>query len=188
MKNIYMNEKELNVKVGDTVSVQGNRGTVIEVVKGFDTEWNGTEYVKVDGTDFTNVRVHFTGELANWGQYQDEEYGMFEVIETAEHEVDPNAIKKDFQKVIKAIRDAKNKECGTNSEFPKAMMTRQQIAKGTATVNCGGEWCKHSPEVARERADLVMKDERFTAFLTKWNATAHIELDNFGVTQIRINY
>lgn len=186
MKNIYMNEKELNVKVGDTVSVWGNRGTVIEVVKGFDTEWNGTEYVKADGSDFTNVRVHFTGELANWGQYQDGEYGMFEVIETAKAEIDPNAIKKDFQKVIKAIRDAKNKECGTNSEFPKAMMTRQQIAKGTATVNCGGEW--GSLEGTTYRANKVMNDERFTEFLTRWNATAKIEMNSFGTAQIRINY
>lgn len=92
-------------------------------------------------------------------------------------------MKKDFQKVIKAIRETNGER--TN---PKPMMTEAQMEKGTATVNCGGEWCKHSPEVARKRADLVMKDERFTAFLTKWNATAHTELDNYGVTQIRINY
>lgn len=81
MKNIYMEEKELNVKVGDTVSVQGNRGIVTEVLKGYDVEWNGSEYVKVADSDYTNVRVHFTGELASWGQYQDGVYGGFAVID-----------------------------------------------------------------------------------------------------------
>lgn len=71
MLNILLEEKELAVKVGDTVAVEGNRGKVTEVIKG-----------KIDtGEDYTNVRVHFTGELANWGQYQDGVYGCFTVIE-----------------------------------------------------------------------------------------------------------
>lgn len=81
MYNRLMKEKELNVKVGDTVSVQGNRGTVTEVFKGFHKEWNGKEYVKVEGSDYTNVKVHFTGELASWGQYQDGVYGGYTVIQ-----------------------------------------------------------------------------------------------------------
>lgn len=81
MKNIYMKERELNVKVGDLVAVQGNRGIVTEVLKGFDTEWNGKEYVKIENSDYTNVRVHFTDELAKWGQYQDGVYGGYTVIE-----------------------------------------------------------------------------------------------------------
>lgn len=80
MYNKFMNPKEINVKVGDRVAVQGNRGVVTEVLKGHDTEWNGSEYVKVDGTDYTHVRVHFEGELANWPQYQDGVYGGYEVI------------------------------------------------------------------------------------------------------------
>lgn len=42
-------------------------------------------------------------------------------------------IKKMFQKTISAIR----KEM--DDDYPKAMMTGQQMAKNTATVNCGGE-------------------------------------------------
>lgn len=80
MYNRLMAEKEINVKVGDTVAVQGNRGTVTEVLKHFDTEWNGKEYAKVEGSEGTYVRVHFTGELANWGQYQDGVYGGYTVL------------------------------------------------------------------------------------------------------------
>ena len=81
MYNKLMDSKELNVKVGDRVSVQGNRGVVTEVFHGHHTEWNGSEYVKVDGSEYTNVRVHFEGELARWGQYQDGVYGGYVVIE-----------------------------------------------------------------------------------------------------------
>lgn len=81
MYNRFLGKRELEVKIGDAVSVQGNRGTVTEVIKGFDKEWNGAEYVKKPGSDRTSVRVHFTGELAAWGQYQDEVYGGFRVVE-----------------------------------------------------------------------------------------------------------
>ena len=81
----YMKEnglvKELNVKIGDKVSIQGNEGFVTEVIKGHETEWNGKEYVKIEGSDYAHVRVHFTGELASWGQYQDGVYGGFVVLD-----------------------------------------------------------------------------------------------------------
>lgn len=82
MYNKFMAEKEINVKVGDRVAVQGYRGTVLEVKKGFDKEWNGAEYVKVEGTDFTNVKVHFdeSQDIAKFGQYQNGDYGMYTVI------------------------------------------------------------------------------------------------------------
>lgn len=80
MYNKFMNDKEINVKVGDRVSVQGNHGVVTKVIKGVEKEWNGKEYVLVAGKEFTNVRVHFDGELAKWGQYQDGEYGGFTVL------------------------------------------------------------------------------------------------------------
>ncbi len=66
MKKIYMDEEALNVKVGDTVVVQGNVGTVTEIY---------------EDAEVLNVRVHFVGELRNWGQYQDGMYGGFAVIE-----------------------------------------------------------------------------------------------------------
>ena len=80
MYNKFMEEKEINVKVGDKVSVQGNRGIVTEVITGMDKEWNGKEYVDVPGSEYTYVRVHFDGELAKWGQYQDGVYGGYVVI------------------------------------------------------------------------------------------------------------
>ena len=42
-------------------------------------------------------------------------------------------MKKDFQKAVKMFRE----EHGYNGEYPKAMMTAQQMRKGTATINCG---------------------------------------------------
>lgn len=81
MYNKFMDERELNIKVGDKVSVQGNEGYVTEVIKGYKKEWNGKEYVKIEGTDYTSVKVHFTAELARWGQYQDGVYGGFVVID-----------------------------------------------------------------------------------------------------------
>ena len=70
MKNSLMKEKEINVKVNDIVSVQGNRGIVTEVIKG--TDANGEQY--------TNVRVNFTGDLSKYGQYQNGIYGLYTVI------------------------------------------------------------------------------------------------------------
>ena len=80
MYNKFMETKEINVKVGDKVSVQGNRGVVTEVFRTTDKEWNGKEYIDVPNTESTAVRVHFDGELANWGQYQDGVYGGYTVI------------------------------------------------------------------------------------------------------------
>lgn len=89
------------------------------------------------------------------------------------------SMKRDFQKVIKAIR-------GSENEYPKAMMTSQQEANRTATVNCGGEWRK--AEKAKAMAEMVMQDERFIAWLDKWGAEAHIENAAYTNFQIRINY
>ena len=82
MKNIYMAEKELNVKVGDRVSSHGYRGTVTEVYRGYRKEWNGNEYVKQEGSDYTNVVIHFDEDqdIARFGQYQNGEYGEFVII------------------------------------------------------------------------------------------------------------
>lgn len=89
--------------------------------------------------------------------------------------------KKDFQKVIGAIR----KEAGTGS-FPKPMMTAAQMMKNEATVNCGGEWS--TAEKTLERANKVMQDSRFVAFLEAHNAKAGLELNNFKTYQIRIHF
>lgn len=84
MFNRLMAEKEINVKVGDRVAVQGYRGTVIDVYHGIKTEWNGTEYVPVEGSESTTVQVHFDEEnnynIASYGQYQDGWYGGYIVL------------------------------------------------------------------------------------------------------------
>ena len=65
MYNKFLDAKELNVKIGDKVLVQGNKGIVTDVIQDADT---------------TDVRVHFTNELAMYGQYQDKIYGIFKVV------------------------------------------------------------------------------------------------------------
>lgn len=89
-------------------------------------------------------------------------------------------IKREFSKTVSKIR----KDEG--DAFPKAMMTGQQMAKGTATVNCGGEWRR--TEYCMSLANRVMEDERFKAFLAKCGAVAEIELNQQGRPQIRIYY
>jgi hypothetical protein len=42
-------------------------------------------------------------------------------------------MKKDFQKAVKTFRDGSD----YHGEYPKAMMTAQQMYKRTATINCG---------------------------------------------------
>ncbi len=85
MFNRLMNDKEINVKVGDRVSVQGYKGVVTDVHHGIETEWNGTEYVEVAGSESTTVQVHFDEEnnygIAEYGQYQDGWYGGYVVTE-----------------------------------------------------------------------------------------------------------
>lgn len=94
--------------------------------------------------------------------------------------MDIYTIKKKLQKTIKAIRS----EIG--GEYPKAMMTGQQEAKRTATVNCGGEW--RSAEKALKMAKEVATDPRFLVFLAECDASAKIEMNSFGAYQIRITY
>ena len=85
MFNRLMDDKELNVKVGDRVSVQGYRGTVTDVRRGIHTEWDGEKYAEVKGTEYTDVQVHFDEKdnygIHEYGQYQDGWYGGYVVIE-----------------------------------------------------------------------------------------------------------
>jgi len=81
-------------------------------------------------------------------------------------------IKKAFQKTVGEIRkDWRVKRNTPNGEYPKAMMTSQQEQHNTATVNCGGECCSFSKELAQ----LVMDDERFQKFLSDARAEATVE-------------
>jgi hypothetical protein len=60
-------------------------------------------------------------------------------------------MKKDLQKAIKAFLNAQEKQ----SEYPKAMMTAQQMRKGTATINCGYD------EIGKARAPHVIAFQPF---------------------------
>ena len=51
-------------------------------------------------------------------------------------------LKKDLQKIVKKYRDAQPKRIDyrgklVSPEYPKAMLTGQQMSKGTATINFG---------------------------------------------------
>lgn len=85
MFNKYMTDKEINVKVGDRVCVQGYRGTVTDVCHSIKQEWNGEAYVDIEGTESTTVQVHFDEEnnynIAQYGQYQDGWYGGYTIID-----------------------------------------------------------------------------------------------------------
>lgn len=91
--------------------------------------------------------------------------------------------KKDFQKVIAAIRKELGKE-----KYPKAMCTSAQMMKNQATVNCGGEW---RPDSSPETAKQVMEHQKFKDLLAKYSAKAAYETGSYGDrtwTQIRIQY
>lgn len=91
-------------------------------------------------------------------------------------------VKKEFQKVIAAIRKELNTEAGKDYEYPKAMMTAAQRKKDTATVNCGGSFT---------RRDRVMAHPAFIAFCEKHNATAEAERITYGTYtqhQLRLRF
>ena len=88
--------------------------------------------------------------------------------------------KKEFQRVIGAIRK------GMGEEYPKAMMTNQQMAHNTATVNCGGEF--KTTLYTTEMAERVMNDFSFQDFLREYDCTAKWEATSLGRIQIRINF
>lgn len=67
----YANREQINVAVGDLVSIQGNEGIVTEVKHGKAYHHNNKMYV--------DVRVSFTGELKDTS-YNNEWFGLFYVI------------------------------------------------------------------------------------------------------------
>lgn len=48
------------VKIGNKIAINGERGIVTEVIEGLDGK--------------TYARIHFEGDIANWMQYQDKFY------------------------------------------------------------------------------------------------------------------
>ena len=100
-------------------------------------------------------------------------------------------IKKDFQKVVKAIRDDLNHITERKNEYPKAMMTGQQIKKRTTTINCGEYAGLRLVQYANDLAFRILYDDLFENFCNAYGVVAYIERITRGVyttTQIRIKY
>ena len=115
-----------------------------------------------------------------------EYYSDASMIETTMEVKVTEQMKKEYQRLFKEIRE---KDFGADSkrvEYPKPMMTEAQMEKGTATVNCGGEWL--TVDATKRIADKVMANESFKAFLTKYEAKAELELTPFHSYQIRIRF
>lgn len=103
---------------------------------------------------------------------------------------DYEGIKKDFQKTVKEIREDIKKSCDQPKlEYPKAMMTGQQIRKGTATINCGGEW--RSSAFSRTLSSRVFEHKLLKEFCKRNNAEACVEeikIGQFPAFQIRLRF
>ena len=85
MYNKFMTEEQLNVQVGDKVRLYGEEGYVTEVIRDYDWAWDEEKgvYYKDETKPYTNVRIHFTSEVASWPQYQDGVYSSFHITEKA---------------------------------------------------------------------------------------------------------
>ena len=76
-------------------------------------------------------------------------------------------MKKDFQKAVKAFRDGSE----YHGEYPKAMMTAQQMRKGTATINCG------RAEFGEELAPKVLAFQGFVDWCVAYGVkTVQVEI------------
>ena len=107
-----------------------------------------------------------------------------------------NNMKKDFQNMVKAFRDtlpdvvwiSQFGESLHRPEYPKAMMTEQQMRKGTATINCS--YGKN----AKERAEAIKTFPAFIAWCESYGIkSVTIETVNnpYGEVmqyQIRVTY
>ena len=99
-------------------------------------------------------------------------------------------MKKDFQKVVRMFRDTlpdvtnwRNEPC--RPEFPKAMMTEQQMRNGTATINLGYK----GEEGAKELANKLNAFNPFVTWCESYGATVTaVELNPDRRWQIRIRF
>lgn len=100
------------------------------------------------------------------------------------------AIKREFQKLIKNIRESDfNSEAGC--EYPKAIMTDAMMARGEATIIFtwqGAFRNEKAREYSKAKAEKMMEVKSFTDFLNREQATAQIELKENNNYQIRIHF
>lgn len=100
------------------------------------------------------------------------------------------AIKREFQKLIKSIRESDfNSEAG--SEYPKAIMTDAMMERGEATIIFlwqGTSYGEKGRRYSKAKAEKMMEVKSFTDFLNREQATAQIELKENNNYQIRIHF
>lgn len=100
------------------------------------------------------------------------------------------AIKREFQKLIKSIRESDfNSKAGC--EYPKAIMTDAMMERGEATIIfrwAGSDANSEIRELTKKKADRMMEIQSFRDFLEKEQATAKIELRDDNCYQIRIQF
>lgn len=100
------------------------------------------------------------------------------------------AIKREFQKLIKSIRES-DFNTSAGCEYPKAIMTEAMMERGEATIIfrwAGSDANSEIRELTKEKADRMMKIQSFRDFLEKEKATAKIELRDDNSYQIRIQF
>ena len=100
------------------------------------------------------------------------------------------AIKREFQKLIKSIRES-DFNSKTGSEYPKAIMTDAMMEKGEATIIFlwqGTSYDEKGREYSKAKAEKMMELKSFTDFLNREQATAQIELKENNNYQIRIHF
>ena len=100
------------------------------------------------------------------------------------------AIKREFQKLIKSIRESDfNSKAGC--EYPKAIMTEGLMERGEATIIfrwAGSDANSEIREITKKKAERMMEIQSFRDFLEKEQATAKIELRDDNCYQIRIQF
>lgn len=98
-------------------------------------------------------------------------------------------IKKDLQKIVKKYRDSLEKVIDNRGrvftpEYPKAMMTGQQIEKGTATINFGYNFADH-----HDNLNEFANSEAFKTFCEKHSIkVAGKEINADNRVQLRLYY
>lgn len=102
--------------------------------------------------------------------------------ETIELFITP-AMKKEFQKLIKKIREENFK-----GEYPKAIMADSMTEKGQASIVFSYSGDNTFRGYTKEMAEKVMSIESFQSFLNKYEATAQIQLRANQSYEIRIQF
>lgn len=100
------------------------------------------------------------------------------------------SIKREFQKLIKSIRES-DFNTSAGCEYPKAIMTDAMMIRGEATIIfrwAGSDANSEIRELTKKKADRMMEIQSFRDFLEKEQATAKIELRDDNCYQIRIQF